>query len=283
MRVYDPGPCCGPWHWSGLPPATAQARTGAVDTRLFGQPNCGPDLCRECWSVPQRRRFQVRGRDLTLWLAEDAIWLTVLDQSADTSAPSPGEGVNIKLSFPRRQPACTHGAVQPPWRRTSPSLLAVTGRSGGPTCRPGAAVRYVDLYPGIDLELTGEQGQLVPRLSAAPGADLSAVRLRVEGADAVVVEGDIVRLTAAAGRVAYTLPLLRAEGSTGEASVQPFTASSFDVTTPFAPAASSPQPAIANPRSRTQNYHPESLRKHSVVAERGWHSRYASCCFDDYL
>ncbi len=39
-------------------------------------------------------------------------------------------------------------------------------------------VRYADLYPGIDLELTGQNGRLVPRLVARPGADLGAVRLR---------------------------------------------------------------------------------------------------------
>ena len=39
----------------------------------------------------------------------------------------------------------------------------------------------------------------MPRLAARPGADLSAVRLRVEGADAVAVEGDALRLSTAAG------------------------------------------------------------------------------------
>ena len=69
-------------------------------------------------------------------------------------------------------------------------------------------VRYVDLYPGVDLEITSEGGQMVQRLAARPGAGLSAVRLRVEGADAVTVDGDILRLSTAAGE--FSLPLLQA-------------------------------------------------------------------------
>jgi len=65
-------------------------------------------------------------------------------------------------------------------------------------CAGWGGVRYVDLYPGIDLELTGEQGGLAPRLATRPGADLSVVRLRLEGAGAVAVEGGALRLTTAA-------------------------------------------------------------------------------------
>ena len=46
-----------------------------------------------------------------------------------------------------------------------------------------SGVRYVDLYPGVALELSGEGRELAWRLAARPGADLTNVRLRVEGAD----------------------------------------------------------------------------------------------------
>ena len=68
-------------------------------------------------------------------------------------------------------------------------------------------VRYVDLYPGIDLELTNEDGRMAQRLAAQPGADLAAVQLRVEGADAVAVDGDA--LAPEHGRRRVALPLLR--------------------------------------------------------------------------
>jgi hypothetical protein len=61
---------------------------------------------------PDGARFQVRGGDRTIWLAEDAIWVTVLEphpspRPPDGGPPSPlsaaerGEvrGVNLKLSF----------------------------------------------------------------------------------------------------------------------------------------------------------------------------------------
>ena len=48
-------------------------------------------------------------------------------------------------------------------------------------------MRYVDLYPEVDLELVGEGSRLAPRLlcRADCPAALQAVRLRVEGAEAV--------------------------------------------------------------------------------------------------
>ena len=58
-------------------------------------------------------------------------------------------------------------------------------------------VRYVDLYPGIDLELMGEDGQVALRLAAKVEANLAGVRLRLQGADDVVVEADHLRLTTA--------------------------------------------------------------------------------------
>ena len=111
--------------------------------------------------------------------------------------------------------------------------------------------RYVNLYPGIDLELTGEQGELVPRLAVRPGANLGAVRLRVEGADAVAVDGDVLRLSTAAGDAIW--PLLRAEGMTAEVAIEPAGSLAFDVSAPFSPASSHRQSAIASPESPIQN------------------------------
>jgi hypothetical protein len=245
---------------SGLPPATAQARIDAAAPAPSADPSA-LIFIENAGQFAGDARFQVRGRDLTLWLAEDAMWLTVFSQSAAQShtspAPqspwvqasprSPGEtvgsgdaltalakdGVNIKLSFPGANP---HPRIEP-FNRLETHVSFFTGRDPAKWRADVPAwggVRYVDLYPGIDLELTGEQGQLMPRLAARPGADLGAVRLRVEGADAAAVEGDALRLSSA-GRAAYTLPLLRTKGSTAKAAVQPRSTMEFEVTAPFAP------------------------------------------------
>ena len=103
-------------------------------------------------------------------------------------------------------------------------------------------VRYKDLYPGIDLEITGENGQLVQRLVVRPGADLSAVRLRVEGADSVALlpsdrgaRGEVsggLRLETAVGD--FILPLLEVEmGDKEPAFVQEVGARAFEVSHPF--------------------------------------------------
>ena len=116
-------------------------------------------------------------------------------------------------------------------------------------------VRYVDLYPGVDLEITSEGGQMVQRLAARPGADLSAVQLRVEGADAVAVDGDALRLSTAAGEVA--LPLLRADGTQmARLQVQPRGAQAFDVAAPFAPAHSNRARRCSNRHSQVRNPRP---------------------------
>jgi hypothetical protein len=78
-------------------------------------------------------------------------------------------------------------------------------------------VRYVDRYPGLNLEIAGENGQwqwrlvensLSPALSSE-GQGGQAVRLCVEGADSVTVESSRLHVSTTVGELA--MPLLRAE------------------------------------------------------------------------
>lgn len=244
---------------SGRPPATALARTDAAapaasdPSALIFVENVGQFV--------DGARFQVRGAQRgAVWLSEDAIWLTILEPAEPNGALSPfdpewadqqlvdrpREGANIRLSFAGANP---HPTLEP-FNHLETHVSFFTGsdpakwRADVPAW---GGVRYVDLYPGIDLELTSEQGRVVPRLVARPGADLSAVRLRVEGAEAIAVEGDALRLVTAASGAAYWWPLLRAGGSIAEASVQSLGALTFDVTSPFTSHA--PGSPIANPKS----------------------------------
>jgi len=67
-------------------------------------------------------------------------------------------------------------------------------------------VRYKDLYPGIDLELSSQNGQWNWRLMVAPGAELSVVRLRAEGAESLTTsKGDNLLFTTAAGQIVFPL------------------------------------------------------------------------------
>jgi hypothetical protein len=193
----------------------------------------------------QRARFQVRGDNATLYVAEDGLWVTV----------GAGSGHRLKLSFvgtnlqPRLEPfnrLDTHvsyfvGSDPANWRADVPVW-------GG--------VRYVGLYPGVDLEVTGDEGrwawQLVCRADCQSA--LPHVRLRVEGADALSLDGDVLRLSTALGE--YALPLLQVVGAEGANLASP-AITGDQVVWPFASAIPNPQlvlspvevSAIANPQS----------------------------------
>jgi len=190
-------------------------------------------------------RFQARGGAGTLWLAEDALWITLFE-AGDEGAER--QGVDLRLSFPGANP----DPRLEPFNRLETTVSYFVGddpdrwRSDAPVW---GGVRYVDLYPGIDLEVTGEGGRWALRLRVRPGADLSQVRLRVAGAESVdLVEGEGLRLHTAVGD--YALPLLRVQdlpkGTIGRASVQELDSQIFDVTAPFALSAPS-APGQDNP------------------------------------
>lgn len=212
-------------------------------------------------------RFQVRGGNSTIWLAEDALWLTVVERSATGAAglqvdklagldperanlePSnlQPNAANIKVSFVG---ANLHPRIEP-FDRLDTAVSYFLGNEPEkwrPDVPVWGGVRYLGLYPGVDLELTSEGGQMVHRLAARPGAELAVVQLRVEGADDVTVDGDALRLTTAAGE--FALPLLRADGlQVAGLKVESRGTQVFDIAAPTAPVNSKGQSHIANPQS----------------------------------
>jgi hypothetical protein len=185
----------------------------------------------------ERALFQVRGGDKTIWLTEDGIWVTVLEKPPKPKEPlqsrkfdkeawaeeQPRKAVNIKLSFPGSNP---HPRLEP-FNRLDTVVSYFIGNDPAKwhvAVPVWGGVRYVDLYPGVDLELRGENGQVVPRLVAHPGADLSAVRLRVEGAEEVALlpSPDVGRGAGGEGLILrtalgdFTLPLFQVEGGSAE-------------------------------------------------------------------
>lgn len=172
-------------------------------------------------------RFQVSGNDRTIWLAQDAVWVTLLDQSLPLSQDSQEtgdrdlQGVNVKLSFSGANPA----PRLEPFNRLDVRVSYLIGNDPVDwyTDVPvWGGVRYVDLYPGVDLEITGGVGcwywQLVTR---DPEFDLSDVRLQVDGVSDMTLEsqaadaGQRVRLSTDVGE--FVMPLLAVAGSEGVA------------------------------------------------------------------
>jgi hypothetical protein len=174
----------------------------------------------------RRARFQVRGAERTLWLAEDALWVTLLEpdtpvEQADILNPSiqnpkseieNRQAVHLKLSFAGANP---HPRLEP-FDRLDTRVSYFIGdnpadwRADVPVW---GGVRYVDLYAGLDLEITGGDTWSWRIVARAPEADLDAVRLRVDGADGLALDGTVdstgrrsVRVSTALGE--FALPLL---------------------------------------------------------------------------
>ena len=177
--------------------------------------------------VPQVR-FQARGQKGALSLTENGIRHTLVQRSSDGSL----QAVNLQVSFVGANPNPAISGLNR--LETQVSYFTGADPAGWRTNVPAwRGVRYGDLYPGIDLELGSENGQLVQRLVVRPGADLDAVRLRVTGAESLAVEGDHLRATTSLGDL--TLPLLTVTGGRGasQPTVRAVSHGVFEVSYPF--------------------------------------------------
>ena len=176
-------------------------------------------------------RFQVRGGNSTIWLAEDALWVTVLekapapDSSSDiaietefalpagskaTNSNKLRKGVNIKLSFV----GANLTPILEPFDRLDTHVSYFTGSDSAKwqaDVPVWGGIRYKNLYPGIDLEITSENRQVILYLTTRAGADLDAVRLQVDGSDGMTLDGSHMLITTAVGE--FSLPLLQISGN----------------------------------------------------------------------
>jgi hypothetical protein len=159
-------------------------------------------------------RFRARGAGGEVWLADDAIWITVYDSGHDRRrrdplarpAPPSLSGAHIRLSFDGGQISRpvgvdAAGAVVSYFHGNDPAGW----RAAVPVWE---SVRYPGLYPGVDLELSAVGGQLRSRLicSGDCGA-LNGVRLRVEGASGLATDGRSLQIETAAGPLRLSLPV----------------------------------------------------------------------------
>jgi hypothetical protein len=215
----------------------------------------------------ERARFYVHGGSSSLWLTEDALWISIVERSPVEALERPGlkpenlgranvqpanvKSVNMKLTFPGANP---NPRLEPFDRLDT----VVSYFIGNDPARWHAAVpvwggvRYVDLYPGVDLELSGENGYWTwrwvvktPSLAPSPYQGKGwggGLRLRVEGAEAVEVlpNGEGLRLATALGERVLPLPALEGANvtplSVQPAKVQRLNPQTFDITASFSPA-----------------------------------------------
>ncbi|MBN1145857.1 MAG: SBBP repeat-containing protein [Anaerolineales bacterium] len=175
-------------------------------------------------------RFMIPGNLGTIWLATDALWLTIQQGSQAAAArgshgPAPAGasseqaqevpqvGVHLKFSF-------VGGNPNPEMVPENPQDTKVSYFSGADPSRWVAdapvwgSLRYRDIYPGVDLVLDAQAARLsgggIPwRLEAAQTADLGKIRLRIEGASQVGFDGRELRLSTAVGELQIPGPAVQ--------------------------------------------------------------------------
>ncbi len=206
-----------------------------------------------------RVRFQIHGNNTTIHLTDNALWINAFEHSQDSlSHPDqtqdldrmrkhlgsaknsqPSQSVNLKLSFVGANP---HPRLEPFGQLgTHVSYFIGNDPAKWRTDVPvWSGVRYVDLYPGLDLEITSENGQLVQRLVVQHnGSDsqpingvsqLAKVCLRVDGAETLTLKSNRLHVGTYLGE--FTLPLLEVVGNI-DTSVDGPTLIGNSVTSPF--------------------------------------------------
>jgi hypothetical protein len=203
-----------------VPPKAASARDPAVSLEAVASaPGLGGLWVENRGQFPKAVRYQLFGGSVAL--TDDAIWITTLDIEAG-SPPTDGglgarvaqedlafKGARVRLSFVDRNAKATIEPLQQQQTRVDYRLGAdpAAWQLDVPVW---SGVRYRELYPGTDLVIEGDDaGRWTWRLEPSGNAglvSLDRVRLQVEGADTLDIEGGALRLDTAAG--ALYVPLL---------------------------------------------------------------------------
>jgi YVTN family beta-propeller protein len=169
----------------------------------------------------EQTRYQANAGRMALRLTDDALWITVLESSPVESPAEaaiaaqgghenePRQGINLKLTF---VDANSDSQLEPFQRlATRVSYFRGDAPANWQTDVPAwGGARYVNVYPGIDWEITGASGQLAQRLVVRGNPEnldalLRQIRLQVDGAVDINVDEGRLRLNTVVGEI--ELPL----------------------------------------------------------------------------
>ena len=180
---------------TGQPKGSTPARATFAQVPLSFEQNVG--------QTDERVRYVARGIGYTIFLTETEAVISLRDR----------QGVSGVLR------------LKPAWASDEGRLVAGDLQSGSSNYFIGndpskwhtnvpafSSVRYVDVYPGIDLVYHGDQRQLEYDFVVAPGVDPSAIELACEGAEKTNVDasGDLV-LAIGEREVRFRKPLVYQE------------------------------------------------------------------------
>lgn len=171
-----------------IPTAGAKAATE-------GGPSATPLAVENIGQFAAAARFQIRQGDRTIWLTDDAIWLTASEPGVAVRFSFPGANQNVALApFGRADARVSYliGADPARWQQDAPVW---------------SGVRYRELYPGVDLVLgDGATGDMPWRFETRSDAPAQAAVLRVDGANSATAEAGRLRLELDAATLDVTLP-----------------------------------------------------------------------------
>ena len=207
----------------------------------------GPMFIENVGQFAPQTRFLVRGGNGSLSLSDDALWITALErpqtlltETMETDIRQQLDkdqlisGVNLKLSFPGANP---HPRLEP-FNRLDIHVSYFIGDDPAQwhaDVPVWGGVRYVDLYPGIDLEMTSEQGQVQQRLVVRDAAQLANVRLHIDGANSVELDKATrhSQLQISTTIDDFTIPLFEMVGLSANANVSGPTIANDEILAPF--------------------------------------------------
>ncbi len=197
-------------------PFTSSNKVAAADTT--GEPSHAYSPVMFVENVGQfdeGARFQVLGGNATLWLANDALWVTVVEQPSSSvnagsliapflennSEQQSSKALNIRLSFVG---ATQHPRLEP-FNRLETSVNYFIGNNPEkwhadvPTW---GGVRYKNLYPGIDLESPVRPVRLRCRAWSREQAQTwIQIQVLVEGAEEIALQDEKILLKTALGNI----------------------------------------------------------------------------------
>lgn len=180
-----------------------------------------------------RARFQAQGNGATIYFADDAIWFTLLEPFAENpiekhhkeqTKESKKEnqkhrkGVNLKVNLVGSNP---HPNIES-FNRATTSFSYFTGSDQNDWHSDVPAwggIRYVDIYPGMDLEITSEGDHLIWEFLVTNSSRFydknnqvsqQGIRIKVAGHQKLQVQNDGFDITTDVGTL--TLPVIRLDG-----------------------------------------------------------------------
>jgi len=161
--------------------------------------------------------FQTDSEIGTMFLAKDALWLTILEPSPvivgrdlfnESEVREPRGGVHLRISFVGSNPNSIIERLEP--LTASINYFQGDDPTQWKTDVPvWGAVRYVDIYPGIDLEVSSEDGIPISRfvIQDSLRANLQDITLKIEGAESVAAGEVGIQIATEFGN--YTLPYFK--------------------------------------------------------------------------